>query len=441
MMLSGWGGYPRIEAVPARPAAVEEVQACIGHATSLIGRGNGRAYGDAALNAVCVLDMRRMNRLVAFDEETGLLVCEAGLLLSELIDLFLPRGWFVPVTPGTRFVTVGGMVAANVHGKNHHVDGSFGDHVDWIDLALADGRLLRCSSIDEADIFNATLGGMGLTGIIFRVAFFMRRIETDLVWQRVEKAADLDVAMDLFEANGAASYSVAWIDCLSTGARLGRSLVMLGEHLGRDELPAGRAGRAFATTWRQKMSLPFSPPALMLNRYSVSAFNAAYYRRGRPGDRLVTLFSYFYPLDTIGNWNRLYGRDGFVQYQFVLPMASSRTGLRAILSRVAAAGVGSFLAVLKLFGAALQRPASLSFPREGYTLALDFPVCADTFNLLLDLDRVVAAHGGRLYLAKDARGGPSILAGYEEVDAFRAVRARLDPLRRFSSLLSQRLDL
>lgn len=441
MKLSGWGRYPWVEVLPEEPRTDTEICAHLACAPSLIARGNGRSYGDAALNESCVLDMRHMSRLVAFDEGSGFMVCEAGVLLSDLVALFVPRGWFVPVTPGTRFVTIGGMVAADVHGKNHHVAGSFGDHVRWLDLMLADGQIMRCSRQENVGLFNATLGGMGLTGVILRVAFALQRIETDLIAQRLLKAASLDEAMDLFESNDAATYSVAWIDCLASGGRLGRSLITLGEHLPRSALPPTREGRPFADVPRQRLAMPVSSPAWVMNRRSVATFNALYYARGRPGEHIVSLASYFYPLDAIGAWNRLYGRNGFVQYQFVLPKAASREGLRAVLDRVAAAGAGSFLAVLKLFGAARYRAGSLSFPREGYTLALDFPVSTGTFKLLEQLDVIVAAFGGRLYLAKDARSGAAMLAGYDQLDTFRVLRERLDPVRRLSSLLSRRLGL
>ncbi len=441
MMLSGWGRYPRIAATPVRPRTADEALGLLATTPHLIARGNGRAYGDAALGAGSTVEMGAISRLIAFNEETGLLVCEAGTLLSDLVDLFLPRGWFVPVTPGTRFVTVGGMVAADVHGKNHHVAGSFGHHIDWFDLAAADGRVLRCSPTENTAIFDATIGGMGLTGIILRVAFRLVRVETDLIDQRLLKATGLDHAMDLFEASTEATYSVAWIDCVSSGSALGRSLIMLGEHLPAERLPAARAGRAFSGPQRRRLSVPLDFPGFALNRFSITAFNALYYGRARPGDSVVELAPYFYPLDAIGNWNRIYGRNGFVQYQFVLPMEASRAGMRTILTRIAAAGTGSFLAVLKLFGRVPTRPGSLSFPREGYTLALDFPASVATFCLLTELDAMVADHGGRLYLAKDARAGASMLAGYETLGDFRAVRAEIDPDRRFSSLQSQRLGL
>ncbi len=440
-MLEGWGRYPKIAGRTICPATPHAVRAAIGQHTSLIARGNGRAYGDAALNPCCTLDMRRQDRLIDFDPESGLLVCEAGLLLTDLIDIYLPRGWFVPVTPGTRFVTIGGMVAADVHGKNHHVHGSFGQHVLWLDLALADGSIRRCSQDENADLFHATIGGMGLTGIILAVAFHLRPVETDLVHQTLLKAGDLDEVMDLFEAHAGATYSVAWIDCLATGRNLGRSLLMTGEHLRAEDLPASRGKRAFGDRKRSRLSVPMDLPGFALNRFSVSAFNALYHARGRAGESIVGLEPYFYPLDAIGNWPRIYGRSGFLQYQFVLPLESSRQGMRTILNRIAASGHGSFLAVLKLFGAAPIRPGSLSFPLEGYTLALDFPASVASFNLFLELDAMVLDFGGRLYLAKDARAGSAMMRHYPELETFRLVRGRFDPTRHFSSLQSQRLGL
>lgn len=441
MTLSGWGRYPRITGTIARPRTHADVPSFIIQSSSVIARGNGRAYGDAAMNAACTLEMRRAERLISFDADSGLLVCESGTLLSEVIDIFLPRGWFVPVTPGTRFVTIGGMLAADVHGKNHHIGGSFGHHVVWFDIALADGRVVRCSQGENLALFNATVGGMGLTGVILVVAFHLMRVETDLIRQTLLKAAHLEEAMDLFEAHSGATYSVAWIDCVAQGDRLGRSLIMLGEHVPADELPVHRRGRAFGWPQAKRVNVPIDFPSIALNRYSIGAFNALYFGLGKPGISDIGLSPYFYPLDAIGAWNRIYGRNGFVQYQFVLPMESSRAGMRKILTRIAEAGSGSFLAVLKLFGSVAVRPGSLSFPREGYTLALDFPATITTLNLLLELDALVTGHGGRLYLAKDARSGAATMAGYGELDTFRAVRAEVDPYRRFSSLLSQRLGL
>lgn len=437
MILSGWGRFPRAECNILTGRGEADVVAAIGSSRSLIARGAGRAYGDAALNRNGTLMMERSNRLLAFDAETGLLTCEAGVLLADIVALFAPSGWFPPVSPGTKFVTVGGMIAADVHGKNHHRDGSFGAHVEFFDLALASGEVVRCSPIENADLFLATIGGMGLTGVILRAAFRLKPIETLLMRQRTVCAPDLEAAMRGFEEGGEWPYSVAWIDCLAKGARLGRSLLYLGDHARADDVPVCRKA---GDKPRASRRVPFDLPNFTLNRLSVSAFNALYYAKARVGDALVDIDRYFYPLDAVSGWNRIYGPAGFLQYQCVLPRDASQAGLRSILSRIAAHGAGSFLAVLKLFGR--QGSGLLSFPMEGYTLALDFPANTRNLNLLLELDAVVADHGGRLYLAKDARAGAAMMArGYPNLARFAAVRDRVDPERRFRSLQSERLGL
>ena len=243
MILSGWGRFPRADCRILVPRDSADVEKSIRSELSLIARGNGRAYGDAALNPRATLLMRGLDRLIDFDPSTGLLICEAGTLLADIVALFVPRGWFPPVTPGTKYVTVGGMVAADIHGKNHHIAGSFGRHLVWIDLALADGRILRCSQHEHAELFTATIGGMGLTGVIIRVAFPLARIETDLIRQTTIKAVNLQEVMIHFEEKAGATYSVAWTDCLASGDRLGRSLIFLGEHVGRDEAPSANTSR------------------------------------------------------------------------------------------------------------------------------------------------------------------------------------------------------
>ncbi|MCW3476886.1 FAD-binding oxidoreductase [Limobrevibacterium gyesilva] len=436
-ILSGWGNYPRaaVELVSARD--VETVLAAIRACDSLIARGNGRAYGDAALNPRATLSMLPRRRIVAFDAEAGRLTCEAGALLGDIIDAILPRGWFVPVTPGTKFVTVGGMIAADVHGKNHHVAGSFGDHVEGLELALADGSVVRCSPAENAELFAATRGGMGLTGVILSATFRLIPIETAVIRQQTLRAANLEEVMALFERSQGWTYSVAWIDCLARGAALGRSLLYLGEHARRRELPRGE-GR-LQPIHKQPRRVPVDFPSFVLNRWSVRAFNELYFRNGRPGQALIDYDTYFYPLDALLEWNRIYGRSGFVQYQCVLPKAASAAGLTAILNRVARAGTGSFLAVLKLFGA---QDGMLSFPMEGYTLALDFRATPAALALLTELDAIVADHGGRIYLAKDARTGAAMVRrGYPRLAAFTSVRDRTDPQGRFASLQSQRLGL
>lgn len=433
--IAGWGRFPAIEAALTRPGTAAAAAAPLDG--TVIARGNGRSYGDASLGSAA-LDMRGLDRLVSFDPATGLLICEAGLMLADLIDLMLPRGWFVPVTPGTKLVTIGGMVASDVHGKNHHGAGTFGDHVAWIDLALGDGQVLRCSPGEHADLFAATVGGMGLTGIILRVAFTMVPVETAMVRQRRLRAPTLAHAIAAFEESLDWTYSVAWVDCLASGASLGRSAIFLGEHARADELPAVAA--PFARRSGRSMRVPVDMPGFVLGRASVTAFNKLYYAAQRPGEALVPIDPYFWPLDAILDWNRIYGRGGFVQYQSVLPLDGSQAGFQRILAAIAAEGQASFLAVLKRMGP--QSFGMLSFPMEGYTLALDFPATLRNLALLDRIDAITVDHGGRLYLAKDARASAAtIAAGYPRLDEFRDVRRRYGVERRFSSLLSERLQL
>lgn len=402
----------------------------------LIARGNGRAYGDAAINLLATLGMRGCDRVIAFNPETGVITAEAGLLLADLITLVLPHGWFPPVTPGTKFVTLGGMLAADVHGKNHHIAGSFGGHVISCDLALADGSVRRCSAHENNLLFAATRGGMGLTGVILRLTVQLLRVETPLIRQRTQRAHNLAEAMAAFEASADATYSVAWIDCLARGANLGRALVYLGEHARRDEVPPQTT---LAPIRRRARSIPMEFPGWALNRWSVQAFNELYWRRARPGSALVDYDRYFYPLDALLEWNRIYGRRGFVQYQCVLPKAASAAGLVAIIGRIADARAGSFLSVLKLFGAG---EGMLSFPMPGYTLALDFPATQANFALLRELDAIVADHGGRIYLAKDALMTAALFRqSYPDLARFQALRRAVDPDGRFVSLQSRRLEI
>lgn len=438
--LSGWGRYPVRDCTLWQPGTAEALHATLAPLPSSIARGNGRSYGDASLNPDATIDMRRLDRLIAFDDASGALVCEAGVLLSDIIDAFVPRGWFVPVTPGTRRVTVGGMIASDVHGKNHHGAGSFCDHLLWLDLDPGDGRVLRCSADENADLFAATCGGMGLTGIIVRAAFRMVAIETAWMRQRTVRARDLDQAMALFEQSHAWTYSVAWIDCLARRRDLGRSAILLAEHASPGELDASRRAAPLARPPRKSRAVPIDLPGFALSGFNVRAFNRLYYAMQRPGEALVALDPYFYPLDALSDWNRIYGRLGFVQYQCVLPLAESERGLARLLETIAAAGSGSFLAVLKRLGP--QSFGMLSFPMPGYTLALDFPATPANLALLDRLDAITADHGGRVYLTKDARLSPAMLArGYPRLQEFRDLRAQYGLDRRFSSLLSQRLGL
>lgn len=435
--IAGWGRYPIAETQLVRPADPAETLILTDRAERAIARGNGRSYGDASLGAGLTIVDTRLDHLLAFDEATGLLTCETGVLLSDVIAAMLPRGWFAPVTPGTRFVTIGGMIAADVHGKNHHGAGSFCDHVAWLDLATGEGEVRRCSPTENPDLFAATCGGMGLTGVILRAAFRLIPVETNAIRQRTIKAPDLAAAMEAFESSLDWTYSVAWIDCLAGGARLGRSAIFLGEHALASELPPGTD--PFARKSARTKTVPIDFPTIALNGLTVRAFNRAYYAAQKPGDAIVDLYPYFYPLDAILEWNRIYGKRGFVQYQCVLPLEASRAGLTLLLKEIAAAGSGSFLAVLKRMGP--ESFGLLSFPRPGYTLALDFPVSPASLKLLDRLDAITADHGGRIYLAKDGRAKPGFAAGYPRIDQFRAVRQAHGLDRRFASKLSERLEI
>ena len=441
MKLSGWGRYPVLEARVHRPRSMEALRHLVDTEPHLIARGNGRAYGDSAINTSATIETRHLNRMIAFDPACGQLIAEAGVLLGDIIAAFLPRGWFPMVTPGTKFVTLGGAIAADVHGKNHHRDGSFRACVDWVDVMGPDGETRRCSPQDDPALFDHTLGGMGLTGIILRAAIRLRPVESAWIRQTMIAAPNLKAAMAAFEAAHDATYSVAWIDCLGTGANLGRSLVMLGEHAARADLPLRQAHAPFKIKTKHKRSVPFDFPAFALNSATVRAFNALYYRAGakKTGTQLVDWDNYFYPLDAILGWNRIYGRKGFAQFQCALPLDRSEPGLTALLSEVAKAGSGSFLAVLKRFG---KQDSAFSFPMEGYTLALDFPVTPKTLALLDRLDQITLAHGGRFYLAKDSRMTRATLrASDPRTPDFQAHRDSHGFTSRFRSAQSERLAL
>jgi len=405
----------------------------------VIARGNGRSYGDSSLNLELTVSLLKLDRMIAFDAQTGVVTCEAGVLLSDVIETFLPRGWFAPATPGTRFVTVGGMIASDVHGKNHRA-GSFGDHLEWLDLAVGPGEVLRCSRTENAELFAATCGGMGLTGVILRAAFRMLRVETAAMRQRTLHARGLDECLEVLSRNANATYSVAWIDCLASGRSLGRSVVTLAEHAARDELPKGARDDPFARARPRPKRVPMDFPTFALSPLSVRTFNQAYYWAHPPGEGLVSLDSYFYPLDGVLDWNRIYGRRGFAQYQCVLPTEESAAGLRRLIVAIAAARDASFLTVLKLMGE--QSFGLLSFPRPGFTLALDFAIKPQSLALMDRLDAITAEHGGRLYLTKDSRMSREMLArGYPRLDEFRRIRRAHGLDGRFQSLQSKRLEL
>lgn len=401
MKLSGWGMFPKVETTIITPYSHEDIRGQLLKG-SLIARGNGRSYGDSAVNKDTTLHMKRLNKMISFDPATGQLVAQAGVMLADVVNTFLPRGWFPFVTPGTKFVTLGGMAATDVHGKNHHSEGSFVQHIDWVDLMIPDGRIKRCSRQKNAELFHWTIGGMGLTGIILTIAFRLRKVDTSWIRQKTIAAQNLHAAIDVFEQTLSSTYAVAWIDCLSRGRHLGRSLIMLGEHAQTDDLPDERQMSPFDITRKKSITVPFKLPSLTLNRWSVGLFNSVYYWIGarRPRHSIIDYETFFYPLDTLYGWNKIYGRNGFAQFQCAIPLSESLAGLKQILETVSQSSSGSFLAVLKRFG---PSAGYFSFPIEGYTLALDFPVTPKNLALLNQLDDIAIRHGGRFYLAKDSR--------------------------------------
>lgn len=399
--LHNWGGYPTMTATLHAPARPEGVRLAPGQ--PVIARGNGRCYGDSALQATVVSTLR-WNKILAFDREQGVCCCEAGVLLGDLLAVIVPQGFFLPVTPGTKLVTVGGAVAANVHGKNHHQAGALARYVDALELLSADGTRRWCSRTAHADLFRDTLGGMGLTGIITAVRLRLRRIESAYLSVAQHRAGSLAEVLALLAAGGTHEYTVAWLDVLTSGRALGRGVVQAGGHAPLAGLGTSERADPLRVHGGPALSLPFYLPRRTLNRASIGLYNALYYH-GHPTRpaRLVHYNDFFYPLDQLRHWNRLYGRPGFVQYQLVLPPATAEAGLLEILRTVQRAGCPAFLAVLKLLGEAEEGVSALSFPRAGYSLALDFPLTPTVLVLLGRLDELVLQHGGRLYLAKDAR--------------------------------------
>ncbi|HUY91183.1 MAG TPA: FAD-binding oxidoreductase [Pirellulales bacterium] len=443
--LTGWGNGPSQRCLVWEPRDRSQCAAALasGGSNNYIARGLGRSYGDPAVNGgQGVLLSSRLRRMLVFDPASGRLTCEAGVSLAEIIDVFLPRGWFLPVTPGTKFVTVGGAIAADVHGKNHHRDGSLGNFLDEFSLLGADGVVRNCSRLENADLFWATLGGMGLTGVILQASIRLRKVDSAYVEVCYRRARDLDEALGLFEGGDADyRYSVAWIDCLARGGRLGRSVVMQANEAAPGAVLKEFGGDPLAPPRRPHKSVPCHLPAGALNPWTVAAFNKLYYAAHRNSVRLVDYDRFFYPLDAVSHWNRIYGKRGFVQYQILLPRETSRAGLVSILERLVGSRRASFLAVLKSSGAASPSPLSYLFP--GHTLALDLPNTGDDLvRLMHELDDALVAFGGRVYLAKDSVTRKEAFAAmYPRLPEFLNLKSRIDPEGRFSSSQARRLGL
>lgn len=434
--LANWGNYPAISCDEVTFSQEDQLQDFISAHSSVIARGNGRCYGDASLAGYSVSTLR-YDKVLAFNATEGIFECQSGITLDQILDIVVPKGWFLPVTPGTKFITVGGAVASDVHGKNHHVDGSFSGHILEMDVVTGAKETLTCSATQLPDLFWATCGGMGLTGIVTRVKFRLKKIETAYIKQKQIKARNLDELISLFEEYKEYTYSMAWIDCLQKGNSFGRGILIVGEHATQAEV-GNKAPLQLPA--KKKLSVPFNLPSFALNTLTVKAFNWLYYNKNtkREINNVIPYEPFFYPLDAILHWNRGYGKAGFVQYQFVLPL-EKKEGLVAILKRISDKGWGSFLAVLKVFG---RQESLISFPMEGYTLALDFPVRKGLFEFLDELDEIVLQYGGRLYLSKDARMKKEVFwQSYEHAQEFAAIVQRYNGDQLFRSVQSDRMGL
>ena len=437
--IANWGNYPVIESDERQFTFKEQLAPIVQEFDQFIPRGNGRCYGDASLEKQTISTLK-YNKALLFDTEKGIFKCESGMLLEEVLEIIVPKGWFLPVTPGTKYITIGGAVGSDVHGKNHHVDGSFSNHIYEMEIMLADGSITNCSPTYQTDLFEATCGGMGLTGVITTVTFQLKKIETAYIKQKQIKAKNLEEIIDLFEKHKEATYSVAWIDCLKKGSGFGRSILILGEHAKVDDLPASKKANPLYLKPKPKIPFPFTLPSWVLNQFTISIFNFLYYGKNykRVIENVVPYEPFFYPLDVILDWNKGYGKKGFVQYQFVVPL-EGKQGLVDILKKISDKGLASFLAVLKVFG---EQDSLISFPKEGYTLALDIPVRDGLFEFLDELDQIVLKYNGRIYMSKDARMHPNVLKeGYPKLEQFKTIIKKYNPNFKIKSIQSDRLDL
>ncbi len=406
--VTNWGNFPVVEKEMKSEDSSAKIQEYIRNNHDIIARGNGRCYGDAALSEN-IFSTKRLNKFISFDRLNGIIECESGVLLSDVLEVIVPQGYFLFVTPGTKFITVGGAIASDVHGKNHHAEGCFSEYVIEFSLMNEKGEILTCSKTENADKFWSTIGGMGLTGIVLSAKFKLKNIESSYIRQESIKAENLDEIFKLFDESESWTYNVAWIDCLQKDKNLGRSVMMRGEHAFKHELPKKLQDNPLLVKKNTSPSIPFYFPNFVLNNLTVKLFNFLYYSKQTKKEvkTFVHYESFFYPLDIVNDWNRIYGKSGFIQYQMVIPKEKGKEGMKRILETIAKSGNGSFLAVLKLFGK--DNPEAYnSFPMEGYTLALDFKVNKKLKKLVAQLDDIVEEFGGRIYLTKDSMSKSSL---------------------------------
>ena len=436
--LTGWGRFEHFKCRVLRTQKISDVETALQNlnGSTLIARGFGRSYGDSAVNENgFTLLTEKLNKILSFDEESGLLCAESGISLETLLKTFVPRGWMLPVVPGTKHISLGGAVAADIHGKNHHRDGSFSKHVRSFKLIDSTMEVHECSREKNPDIFWATIGGMGLTGVISEVQLHLQKIPSALIAMKIVPAANLEELVNSFEEyEPKHHFCVAWLDCLSEGNQRGRGILLLGDFEERHSL-----------AWKQPapIPVPVQAPNFLLNSFSMGLFNELYYRLPRPTTKLLHANEFFFPLDRIRNWNKLYGPRGFIQYQCLLPGVDAKRGLEQILQLCQSEGLPSYFGVLKRFAKAEPREhASLSFPDEGFTLAIDLPGSPRLATLCRKLDKVVIEHGGRIYLAKDSMMNADTFSKmYPQAQAWQSACAKVNATGAFSSHQAKRLGL
>lgn len=442
-LLSGWGKYPKIKTVLKKPTYASEFISILESSVSAIARGRGTSYGDSAINASLTLSTDHLNSMISFDPETGELVAESGVSLADIIETFGPKGFFPPVVPGTRFVSLGGTVASDAHGKNHISISSFGKHVKWIDIWTSREGLVRASPDERADLFWATVGGQGLTGFIMKVCIKLIKVPSLFINQTIIKAKNLLELMDLLTDNLSYPYSYAWVDGCKKGADLGRGHFTGGHFADPSEL--GKKEKPLELKRQRTFSLPVIFPYFAINRYSLKVYNFMYYSRfiTKIHRSVTPCYKFLFPLDTVPNWDRLYGKKGIIQYQFVLPLESSRLGIKEVLERTAKMNLNPNLIVLKHFGPQDVHKGNISFPQRGYSLSLDLPANRHTLDGLPILDSIVVNYAGKHFLTSDSRISATVVKGTygKSLDEFLEVKSKWDSMCYFNSSLSNRLTI
>jgi decaprenylphospho-beta-D-ribofuranose 2-oxidase len=432
MIIQGWGCYTKVDSKIFKPKTIKETTDIVNNNKKILARGLGRSYGDSANNDI-ILDTTCLNNILEFDPINGIICCESGVSIKDINEITIPSGWFISVTPGSSYITLGGAIASDIHGKNHHHDGTISEHIFSLKIMLGDGEIVTASKNIYSDLYRATCGGMGLTGIIISAIIKLRPIYSNQIVKTTIKTSCLEETFYQFEKNFSSNYSVAWVDCLTQGKNLGRSLLFLGEHKKKGKLDYKS---------RKQKYLPAGFFSLFLNKNLIKIFNTAYYFKNlkKQYKSNVLIKNYFYPLDFFLNWNFLYGKKGFIQYQFVIPKNDAIKALKDVLKIISEYKQTPFLGVLKLLGP--ENKNYLSFPLEGYTLAIDFKINHNLFSLINILDKKIISHGGRIYLTKDALMSKEIFRMcYPKWNEFQQIREKYKAIKKFSSYQSIRLGL